>query len=81
MQNKHYTKAYALFKDGKLEKALQYYNLAINEEPTNAEIYCDRGVLFYHLNDKFKSLADMNEAVRLDPDYSYRYSSRAYIKD
>jgi len=81
MENLLYQKALKEFKDRNLERSLQLFNKAIQQEPNNPDIYSDRGVLFYHLNDKIKALEDMNTSMSLDPEYSYRYSSRAYIKD
>ena len=37
-------------------------------------------MVLFHLDRKEDSLIDMNKAVDLEPNYSYRYSSRAYIK-
>lgn len=60
--------------------ALNDYNKALESEE-NPSIYSERGVVWYYLGDKKKSLADMDHAASLEPDNPYRYSSRAYIKD
>ncbi len=60
--------------------ALSDYNKALESEE-NPSIYSERGVVWYYLGDKTKSLADMDYAAMLEPSNPYRYSSRAYIKD
>ncbi len=67
-KNEAYDEAVALF-----TKAL--------ETSENPNIYNDRGVCLFHLNRKEEALVDFNKAVALEPDYSYRYASRAFIKD
>ena len=60
--------------------ALKDYNLVLKDEE-NPSVYSERGVIWYYLQDKEKSLADMDYAASLEPENPYRYSSRAYIKD
>ncbi len=60
--------------------ALYDYNNALKAEE-NPSIYSERGVVWYYLGEKEKSLADMDYAANLEPKNPYRYSSRAYIKD
>lgn len=49
-------------------------------EQHDPDLFHDRGVCLFHLSKKKEALADMNTALSLQPDYSYRYSSRAYMK-
>lgn len=81
MTNKFYLKALEKIKDKKLAEAILFLDKAIEEEPTNAVYYSERGVCYLNLNQKGRALEDMNQSVKLDPDYSYRYASRAFVKD
>lgn len=78
--NSHYISGRKKFEQKDFSGALEDYNKAIQQEE-NPAIYSERAVVFYYLDQKDKSLADMNYAAELEPDNPYRYSSRAYIKD
>ena len=79
-KNSHYLSGRKKFDDKDFAGALVDYNRAISEEE-NPSLYSERGVIWYYLQDKNKSLSDMNYAVDIDAQNPYRYSSRAYIKD
>ncbi|MGB1041702.1 MAG: tetratricopeptide repeat protein, partial [Flavobacteriales bacterium] len=53
----------------------------IEEEPNNPKYFSERGVCFLNLNQFGRALEDMNSSVKLEPNYSYRYASRAFVKD
>ena len=74
-----YEKALALTKDQKHEEALVLYNTALISDNVNPDILHDRGVCLFHLKRIEPALDDFNRAAELQPDYSYRYSSRAFI--
>lgn len=78
--NEHYIRGRKKFEAQDFAGALKDYNLAIRAEE-NPNLYSERAVVWYYLQDKEKSLADMNHAAALEPENPYRYSSRAYIKD
>lgn len=79
--NKHYIEGQEKAKQRNYAAAVDKYNLAIELQPQNADIYSDRAVAYFHLKKLNLSLMDMNKAQKLDPKNAYRYSSRAYIKD
>lgn len=79
--NANYTKAEVLFDAEKYQDALKYYNKALTDEPCNPDYFSKRGVTHFHLSNLKAALADMNTSAELEPDYSYRYASRAFIKD
>lgn len=81
MSNKFYIKSLEKIKKGKLAEAILFLDKAIEEEPTNAIYYSERGVCFLNIEQYGKALGDMNTSVKLDPDYSYRYASRGFVKD
>ena len=61
------------------EKALDSYLSAL-EVKKDADTCSLIGVCLFHLERNEEALDYMNLAVELQPEYSYRYSSRAYIK-
>ena len=74
-----YKKALALTKEQKYLEALELYNAALKSDNSNPDILHDRGVCLFHLKRFEPALDDFNRAAELQPDYSYRYSSRAFI--
>lgn len=62
-----------------ITKALENFKKVFEVLPKDAHIASQIGVCYFHLKDNTKALEYMNFAVQLEPEYSYRYSSRAYI--
>jgi len=81
MENSSFLKAEALMKQQDYAAALDHYTKAVKEEAKNPVIHSQLGVCYFHLKNLDAALSSMDEALKLDPDYSYRYASRAYIKD
>jgi tetratricopeptide (TPR) repeat protein len=79
--NKFHEEAYNLAKKGELHKALGFFEKALQKDPGQPDIYSDRGVSYLHLRMKTEALADFDLCVEIQPDYSYRYSSRAYARE
>lgn len=78
--NKAHEEAYNLAKQGNLDEALSAFDEAL-KTAESPDIYSDRGVLFIHMKDKEKAMADFNKAIDLQPEYSFRYSARAYAHE
>ncbi len=76
-----YQKAYAVFKDGKPEKAIKLYTKLLEKFGPDADILSDRGVAYFHMDNKVQALKDLQESLNIEPENPYRYSSIAYIKD
>jgi tetratricopeptide (TPR) repeat protein len=79
--NNFHEEAYNLAKNGELEKAISKYNEALKTHPGHPDIHSDRGVAYLHLKLQVESLADFDLCIEIQPEYSYRYSSRAYARD
>jgi tetratricopeptide (TPR) repeat protein len=79
--NKLHEEAYDLAKKGQLEDAIALFNEALTIHPGHPDIYSDRAVTYLHLKMKVESLQDFDLCIEIQPDYSYRYASRAYAKD
>lgn len=69
-----------LIKEQKFDEALILCQRSLDQSPNSAEIIGLRGVARFYLKD-IHCLDDLNEAIRIDPENPYRYSSRAYIID
>ncbi len=79
--NKKHGHAIYLLKKGEYENALTLLTDCILEFPESPELFSERGTVYLHMQKKTEALADMDESVRLEPEYSYRYASRAFVKD
>ena len=53
----------------------------MEEFPKDCNLISDRAVAYLHLNEKAKCFADFDLALSLQPNYSYRYASRAFAKN
>lgn len=76
-----FQQACELSKSKRYEEAIDLLNEILHVNSQDANAISERGVCFMHLNNKDASLKDMDLAVRLQPSKSYRYSSRAYIRN
>lgn len=68
-------------KSGEFEKALIQFNVLIEQTNDDPDLFSYRGAVLLNLKRKQEALNDFNKSVSLQPDYSYRYSSRAFAKD
>lgn len=66
---------------GDLSAALEWLNKALVQNPCHPDIVSDRGFLYIHLKRPELAMEDFDLSLDLQPDYSYRYASRAYAKD
>ncbi|NRA13429.1 MAG: tetratricopeptide repeat protein [Crocinitomicaceae bacterium] len=78
--NKTHEEATNRLKDGDIDAAIELYTQALSEAPDDYNIISDRGVAYLHKNDKLRCFGDFNRAIKLQPNYSYRYASRAFAK-
>lgn len=60
--------------------AIALFNAVLVDDESDANAYCHRGIAYLNLEAYDLSLADMNKAVELDPEYGFRYQARAYLK-
>lgn len=79
--NKLHEKGHELMLSGENEAAIALYTDALIETPNDPDIYSDRGVAYLHLKNRVECMSDLNYALQLQPEYSFRYSARAYAKD
>lgn len=81
MHNPDWITANELVKARKWPEALQAFDLAFLELSHDPDLIHDRAVCLFQVGRKKEALSELNRAVDLQPDYSYRYASRAYIRN
>lgn len=81
MTNKAFENGQEKYADRDFEGAIIDYTLGLEKDPGNPEILYQRAMSYFHLNKKSLALLDMDSAVEMQPNYSYRYSSRAFMRD
>ena len=57
----------ALYRAGQYEKAIQYFNNAVQADPGDAKAYEDMGNAYMKLDDKPNALASYQKALNLNP--------------
>lgn len=78
--NKTHEEGHALLSEGNILEAIKAFTKALEQNPDHPDIYSDRGVAHLHNMDKANCFDDLNQALTLQPQYSFRYSARAYAK-
>ncbi len=75
-------KALALWEGGKYsepERAIEYYTQAIRLDPSGAQAYSLRGIVFHKLKQFDRAIADYDQTIRLDPNDASAYSIRGGV--
>ena len=67
-------------KNRDFEGALELYLKALEVDSENADWLSETGVALFNLERIKEALVYLNNAADVEPDNSYRYSSRAYVK-
>ena len=70
-----------LSKDRKWSEALAAFDRAMETVKDDPDLIHDRAVAMFNLGQQKDALKELDRAVVLQPDYSYRYSSRAYMRN
>src|SRR3990172_11139029 len=60
----------------KSETAISMFSIAIQANPTNADLYIKRGTAYYSLDKKQQALDDFNKAIELNPTLATAFYSR-----
>jgi tetratricopeptide (TPR) repeat protein len=80
MSNREYAKGMAKAKENDFLAAIEHFTIAISEDENNVEYYAERAVAYLNSGQYDLSLFDMNRCVDFEPNNSYRYSCRAFLK-
>jgi len=81
MGNKAFENGEEKYKERDYEGAVIEFTMALEKDPGNPEILYQRAMAYFHLQKKSLALMDMDQAVEMQPNYSFRYSSRAFMRD
>lgn len=74
-------KGLALAKKGNYQEAINYYTQTIEAGNQHPDVFNDRAVAYFHINDKLSAFNDFTTSKNLQPDYGYRYACLGFIKD
>jgi tetratricopeptide (TPR) repeat protein len=78
----YYRLAEAMRQLGEFNQAVQYYGEALTlaqDKDDQAEILAARGFVYSELNDNEKALADLDQALALQPEMALAYAYRSYV--
>lgn len=64
-------------KNKNYREGIRLLNYLITQEPSNADYYSHRGLIYYRCHQWSQAIVDYNQALRLNPDGDQIYSSRA----
>jgi len=78
--SREFAKGLAKAKENDFLGAIEHFSNAINEDNSNVEHYAERAVAYINTNQYELSMFDMNICIDLEPNNSYRYSCRAFLK-
>ena len=78
--NREYAKGMAKVKENDFLSAIDHFCAAIELDANNVEYYAERAVAYLNTNQFDLSMYDMNICVDMEPNNSYRYSCRAFLK-
>jgi len=78
--SREFAKGLAKAKQNDFLSAIEHFTNAIKEDESNVEFYAERAVAYLNSNQFELSMFDMNICVEMEPNNSYRYSCRAFLK-
>ncbi|MDD3875810.1 MAG: tetratricopeptide repeat protein [Bacteroidales bacterium] len=61
------------------EKALEYFNKAVDKNPTLTAAYIERGKTFFNIREYEKSMIDFSKAIELSPEDPEAYYGRGLV--
>jgi curved DNA-binding protein CbpA len=62
----HRERGMLAYRDGDLYRAIAAFNLAIQLDPSSADAYIDRGIIFYRMHEFDRAFADIAQAKRIE---------------
>jgi tetratricopeptide (TPR) repeat protein len=74
-----YNRGIAYRNQGRLDRAIEDYDLALRLRPDFADAWNERGVAYRQKGDMPRALEDFNEAIRLKPDHAVAFFNRGAV--
>ena len=68
----------AFGKEGQYDRAIAYFNKALNINPRSAEAYNNRGIAYDYKGQYDKAITDYSQAIEINPWYSGAYNNRGF---
>jgi len=78
--SREFAKGIAKAKENDFLGAIEHFTIAIGEDKSNVEHYAERAVAYLNTKQYDLSMFDMNICIELEPNNSYRFSCRAFLK-
>lgn len=69
------------FKNKNFATALSFYTQSMNKVKNSANVHHNMGLCHYYLGDKQKGLAEIGEALRLNPEFALARENLQHLKD
>lgn len=78
-QLRDYAQAFRYYLDRDYERAIETFNIVIQNGINLMNAYSDRGNSYFHIGEFEKAIADHAEAIRLSPNFYGNYTNRARV--
>lgn len=78
--NREFAKGMAKVKENDFLTAIEHFTLALRDDPNDVESYAERAVAYLNTQQYELSMFDMNRCIEIEPNNSYRYSCRGFLK-
>ncbi len=75
----HFTLGNQWAEQTRYDKAIEEYDEAISLNPADADMYNNRGIAYYKLDQFEKAMRDYDEAIRINPEHALAYYNRGVV--
>ncbi|HSG39347.1 MAG TPA: tetratricopeptide repeat protein [Thermoanaerobaculia bacterium] len=69
------------FNSGNMDQAMTHFDRAVRENPSLAEAYYFRALVYMNQQKNAEARADLEKLIQLDPDNQYAKDAREFLKD
>ena len=64
---------------GQFQRAMAFFDTAIDTEPDNADAYFGRGLVYHELQQYQQAITDFDRAIGIDPGHPYAHFQRGFV--